>query len=143
MRLMISITPTIVLDEKEIVEEFIRASGPGGQNVNKVATAVQLRFDIRHSPALPEDVRGRLVRLAGRRMNADGVLLIEARQYRTQEQNRTDARGRLIALIRQAAAKPKARHQTKPSRAEKERRLDGKKRRATIKSTRRAPMDLS
>jgi ribosome-associated protein len=138
---MIPITSTIVLDEKEIQEEFIRASGPGGQNVNKVATAVQLRFDVRHSTSLPEDVRERLMRLAGKRMNSDGVLLIEARQYRTQEQNRADARERLIVLVRQAAAKPKARRKTKPSRAAKQKRLESKKHRGAIKSLRRATHD--
>lgn len=134
---MIVITRDIVIDEKEIREEFIRASGPGGQNVNKVATAVQLRFDARHSPSLPDDVRARLMRLAGKRMTADGGLLIEAQRYRTQEQNRADARERLIALIRQAAAKPKARRKTQPSRATKQKRLENKKRRGAIKSLRR------
>ena len=138
---MISITPTISLDESELIEEFIRASGPGGQNVNKVATAVQLRFDARHSPSLPDDVRARLMRLAGKRVNADGVLMIEASSYRTQEQNRADARARLIALIRQAAVKPKTRRKTLPARAAKQKRLDSKKRRASIKSMRRAPLD--
>lgn len=138
---MIHITPSIALEEKEIHEEFIRASGPGGQNVNKVATAVQLRFDARHSPGLPDEVRARLMRLAGRRVNADGVLMIEARQFRTQEQNRADARARLIALIRQAAAKPKPRHKTKPTRAAKERRLEVKKRRSKIKVMRRGTED--
>ena len=139
---MIHITPNIALDEKEIHEEFIRASGPGGQNVNKVATAVQLRFDVRHSPSLPADVRARLIRLAGRRMNADGVLMIEARQFRTQEANRADARARLVALIRQAAAKPKARRKTKPTRAAKELRLESKKRRGKIKAMRRVTSDI-
>jgi len=138
---MISITPTLSIDKSELVEEFIRASGPGGQNVNKVATAVQLRFDVRHSPSLPEEVRERLLRLAGKRASADGVLLIEAKQYRTQEQNRADARERLVALIRQAATKPKARRKTKPSRAAKQKRLENKKRRGATKSLRRATPD--
>ncbi len=138
---MIYITHDIVIDEKEIQEEFIRASGPGGQNVNKVATAVRLRFDVRHSPSLSEDVRERLMRLAGKRINADGMLLIEAQKYRTQEQNRADARERLIALIRQAAAKPKVRHTTKPSHAAKQKRLENKKRRGAIKSMRQVTQD--
>jgi ribosome-associated protein len=120
-------------DETEIHETFIRASGPGGQNINKVATAVQLRFDVRHSPSLPEDVRARLIRLAGKRVNAEGELIIQASRFRTQEQNRADARARLIALIRQAATPPKPRRMTKPSRAAKERRLAGKKYRGSVK----------
>ena len=134
---MISITPTTAIDEKEIQEEFVRASGPGGQNVNKVASAVQLRFDVRGSHTLPADVRARLLRLAGRRVNADGVLLIEAKRFRTQEQNRADARERLIALIYQAAVKPKPRHKTKPTRAAKQRRMESKQRRKKIKTMRR------
>ncbi len=138
---MIQITRDIALDEKEIHEDFIRASGPGGQNVNKVATAVQLRFDARHSHLLPDDVRARLIRLAGRRVNADGVLILEARQFRTQEQNRADARARLVALIRQAAVRPKPRRKTKPTRAAKERRLERKKLRGRIKAMRRVQID--
>jgi ribosome-associated protein len=133
----ISITPEISIDADEIREEFVRAAGPGGQNVNKVATAVQVRFDVRHSPNLPDDVRARLVRLAGRRINADGVLIIEAKQFRTQDQNRADAQTRLFDLIRQATIVPKSRRKTKPSRAAKERRLENKKRNSAIKSARR------
>lgn len=134
---MITITRSISIDESELHEDFIRASGPGGQNVNKVATAVQLRFDVRHSSSLPDDVRARLLKIAGKRVNADGVLIIEAQRYRTQEQNRADARQRLFALIRQAAMPPKKRKQTNPSRAAKERRLASKKRRGEIKKLRR------
>ncbi len=140
-RMMIPITPTLALDETELHEEFIRASGPGGQNVNKVATAVQLRFDARHSPSLPEEVRARLIRLAGRRVNAEGMLIIEAQRFRTQERNRADVRARLIALIRQAAVKPKTRRQTKPARAAEQRRLDRKRRRSVVKALRQAPRD--
>ena len=138
---MIPITRDLAIDENEIQEEFIRASGPGGQNVNKVATAAQLRFDARHSPSLPEEVRARLIRLAGRRVNADGVLLIEAKRFRTQEQNRADARARLIVLIRQAAVEPKARRATQPTRAAKQRRLESKQRRSKIKAMRRMTED--
>ena len=133
---MIQITPHIALDENEIEEEFIRSSGAGGQNVNKVSTAVQLRFDIAASPSLPEDVKERLIRLAGKRKTQDGVLIIKAQSHRTQERNRQDARERLIALIQQAAVKPVVRRATKPTAASKRRRLDAKKQRSQIKQSR-------
>ncbi len=133
---MIQVTPTIALDESEISEEFVRAAGPGGQNVNKVSTAVQLRFDVAHSPALPEEVRARLIRLAGKRMTEDGVLVILAKQHRTQLQNRAEALAQLIELIRKATIKPKPRHKTRPTLASKQRRLEGKKQRSEIKQTR-------
>ncbi|MCX7840100.1 MAG: alternative ribosome rescue aminoacyl-tRNA hydrolase ArfB [Anaerolineae bacterium] len=129
----IPITSGIELDESELHETFIRATGPGGQNVNKVATAVQLRFDVLHSPSLPESVRTRLMQLARRRINARGELVITAQRFRTQEQNRADARARLIALIQCAAQPIKPRRPTRPSRAAKERRLAEKKQRGQIK----------
>jgi ribosome-associated protein len=135
---MLQITPELALDERELEERFVRASGPGGQNVNKVATAVQLRFNVRRSPSLPEAVRERLLRLAARRITADGALLIEARRYRTQEQNRQDARERLRTLIRKAAAPPTPRRPTRPTVAAQERRLVHKRRRGQLKQLRRA-----
>jgi ribosome-associated protein len=134
---MIQVTPTIAIDESELSLEFVRASGPGGQNVNKVATAVQLRFDVRNSPSLPDDVRERLARLGGKRMTEEGVLVIDARRYRSQERNRQDAVDRLIALIQKAAQKPKARRKTKPSAESKRRRLDGKRHQSEKKRLRK------
>jgi len=135
---MIQVTPTIAIDEDEIQFEFVRASGPGGQKTNKAATAVQLRFDVRCSPSLPDDVRGRLMRLAGRRINKDGVLVLDARRFRTQERNRQDALNRLVALIRQAAPRPLPRRKTRPTLASNVRRLEAKRRRSQIKRLRRA-----
>lgn len=135
---MIRITRDIAIDEGEIREEFIRSSGPGGQNVNKVATAVQLRFDAGRSVSLPDDVRERLTRLAGRRMTADGVLIIEARRFRTQQRNRADALDRLVELIHKAAQRPKPRRKTKPTFTSKKRRLETKRRRGDTKRTRGA-----
>jgi ribosome-associated protein len=137
--LTIRITDTIALDEREIEESFVRASGPGGQNVNKLATAVQLRFDVRHSPSLPEDVRARLERLAGRRLTQDGVLVLTAQRHRTQERNRQDALARLTALIERAARPPTPRRATRPSMAAKRRRLESKKLRGLTKRLRGAP----
>jgi ribosome-associated protein len=133
---MIPVTDTISIDEGELSESFIRGSGPGGQNVNKVATAVQLRFDVRHSPSLPDDVRARLERLAGRRLTGDGVLVITAQRHRTQERNREDALARLIELIRQATERPKPRRPTKPTFASKKRRLEAKSKRSEVKRLR-------
>jgi ribosome-associated protein len=135
---MIQVTPAISIAESEIQEHFIRASGPGGQNVNKVATAVQLRFNVAGSLSLPHDVRERLVRLAGRRVTEGGILIIEARRFRTQEQNRRDAVDRLIRLIQTAAEKPKPRRKTRPTVASKKRRLDTKRQRSEKKRLRRS-----
>ena len=127
----------ITIPESELTEQFVRASGPGGQNVNKVASAVELRFDVRQSPSLPEDVRQRLERLAGRRLTRDGVIVIQAQRYRTQERNRADARDRLARLIRRATVVPKPRVKTRPTRASIERRLHSKAHRSRVKSLRR------
>ena len=135
--MLIPINGHLFLDDSEIEESFIRASGPGGQNVNKVSSAVQIRFDLSGSRSLPEDVRERLARLVGRRLTRDGVIVIIAQRYRTQERNRQDALDRLITLIRRAAAPPTPRRPTKPSRAVKERRLEAKARRAAVKERRR------
>ncbi len=135
---MIQITDNISLDEDELREEFVRASGHGGQNVNKVSTQAKLYLDVRHSPSLPEDVRARLARLAGKRMTAEGVLMISASRFRTQEQNREDARQRLIELIRQAAVPPRPRKKTRPSAASRERRLESKQRQSRLKRLRRS-----
>jgi ribosome-associated protein len=132
---MLPVTPTISIPDRELHERFVRASGPGGQNVNKVATAVELRFNVLAS-ALAEDVKARLIALSGKRMSTDGVLLIDSREHRTQAQNRSAARDRLAALIQQAARKPKSRRKTHPSRAAKERRLEAKGQRARTKTRR-------
>jgi len=132
---MIAITPTIQIDERELQFEYIRASGPGGQNVNKVATAVQLRFDVRAS-SLPVEIKERLTHLAGKRVTSEGVLMIEAKRFRTQEQNRFDALERFSELVKKASVKPKARRKTKPTSASKEKRLQSKKQRSKIKQVR-------
>lgn len=133
---MIQITDTLAIDDSEIEERFVRASGPGGQNVNKVATAVQLRFDAAGSRSLPDDVRQRLRGIAGSRMTSEGVLVIDSREFRTQGENREAARERLVALLRQATVKPKRRRKTKPTGASKERRLATKRRRGNTKKGR-------
>ena len=133
---MIHVTRGISIDEAEIREEFVRASGPGGQNVNKVATAVQLRFDVAGSQSLPDDVKARLVKLAGRRMTDGGVLVIDARRFRRQDRNRDDAMVRLIELVRKAATKPKTRRKTVPTAASRRRRLDAKRQRGQTKQLR-------
>jgi ribosome-associated protein len=132
---MLEITPALKIDERELQLEFVRSSGPGGQNVNKVATAVQLRFEVRAS-SLPEEVKNRLISIAGKRITNEGILVIEARKFRTQEQNRDDAIQRFVELIRKAAVKPKLRRRTKPTQASKEKRLRAKKERGEIKKIR-------
>ncbi len=136
---MIRVTDQIQIDEGEIEESFIRSSGPGGQNVNQVSSAVQLRFDIRHSPSLPADVRRRAERLAGRRLTNDGVIVLVAQRHRSQERNREDALARLVELLREATIRPKPRTPTRPTLASKRRRLDSKTRRAKVKRHRSVP----
>jgi ribosome-associated protein len=140
---MIRVTPSISIAERELEEHFIRAPGPGGQNVNKLASAVELRFDVRRSQSLPNDVRARLERLAGSRLTRDGVLVIDAHRHRTQARNRQDARARLQHLIRRAAVAPVPRRATKPTAGSRERRLESKKHRAAIKGLRqeKPPLD--
>lgn len=138
---MIQITDTVTLNESELAMTFVRAPGPGGQNVNKTATAVQLRFDAAHTASLTEEVRDRLLRLAGRKATADGVIIIHASRHRTQERNRQDALDRLAALIRAALRRPRPRRRTAPTRTSKERRLDSKRRHSERKGRRR-PVDL-
>jgi ribosome-associated protein len=138
---MIQVTSDIAIDESEISELFVRASGPGGQNVNKVSSAVQLRFDARGSRSLPNDVAVRLMKLAGSRLTKDGVIVITAQEHRQQERNRAEARERLFDLIRQAAVRPTVRRKTKVPKGEKKKRLEGKKRRGEIKRGRQGRFD--
>ena len=136
---MIRVTDTVAIDESEIEESFVRSSGPGGQNVNKVSSAVQLRFDVRNSPSLPADVRRRLERLAGKRLTKDGVLVLIAQTHRQQERNRAEALDRLVELIRAATVKPKPRTKTRPTLASKKRRLESKSKRSKVKRARARP----
>lgn len=134
---MIQVTPTIAIDENEIQLEFIRSSGPGGQKVNKTSSAVQLRFDVRNSPSLPDNVRNRLNHLAGKRLTGNGILIINARRFRSQVQNRQDALDRLVELIQRSAKKPKPRLKTRLSAASKKRQQELKRRRSEMKRTRK------
>jgi ribosome-associated protein len=138
---MLEIAPSFQIDERELQFDFVRASGPGGQNVNKVATAAQLRFDVNNS-SLPAEIKTRLIHLAGKRITSEGVLLIEAKRFRTQEQNREDAIQRFIELVQRAFTKPKSRKKTKPTKASKEARLKEKKRKGEIKRLRNKSMDI-
>ncbi len=136
---MIRLAPGAALEESELIESFVRASGPGGQNVNKVATAVELRFDIRNAPSLDEDIKQRLEKLAGQRLTLDGVIILFAQSHRTQEMNRADARERLFELIRKAAKRPIIRRPTRPTLASKKRRVESKVKRGSIKGLRGKP----
>lgn len=133
---MLQITPSLQIDERELQFDYVRASGPGGQNVNKVATAVQLRFDVVHSHSLAPDIKGRLIRLAGKRVNADGILIIEAKRFRTQEANREDAIQKFVGLIHRSLLPPKLRRKTRPTAASREKRLQEKKQRGETKKIR-------
>jgi ribosome-associated protein len=134
---MIEITPLLFLNENEVQMDFVRSSGPGGQNVNKVASAVQIRFDIRNSPSLPDEVKDRLIKLGGKKVSSEGIIVIDARRYRSQDRNRQDAIARLVSLIRKAMEKPKQRKATRPSQAAKKSRLDEKRKRSEAKKVRR------
>ena len=138
---MLHVTEDLAIDESELQVKFVRSGGPGGQHVNKVATAVQLRFDAGASPSLPEDVRARLVRLAGNRISDDGIVTIEANRFRSQKRNREDALERLVELLRRAAEKPKERRRTKPTAGARKRRLEDKRHRSTVKDKRRPVQD--
>jgi ribosome-associated protein len=138
---MIEVTPDIAIAEQEIRFDFVRASGPGGQNVNKVSSAVQLRFDVNGNTSLPPDVKDRLRKLAGKKLSTDGILIIQASRFKRQEKNRQDAVERLVGLIRQATVKPKKRVKTRPSRRAKQRRLESKRQRSRVKQTRRCVKD--